>query len=266
MSTQSLIDSAKARKSDRKATAPKKVPAKRNPKPTAKKQQPSLLDFTTAMKRGKKSATVAAKKVVAEVAAAEALRIANSRNLAEWCCTDEGERTLRDAVRKNGKFALCSCASDRDDLCAEVVVVLLELKTGPVDPVAFDKFLLEIVQKVAKKTRNAKLAEKGRPMDTDVMAAVVPCEASAKAEEPSLTFAADQKSESANLRIRVQKALKLLTPQQQESLKARFFFKMNLSEMAKKEGLGLSTIRMRLYRAKKKLASILDSDARRLAA
>jgi len=159
-----------------------------------------------------------------------------------------------------------------DDLTSEYVVLLLERELdAPADETAFLAWFKELARETAVRFHYAaKEQERGYGRtdmaedEADVIDGAVDPD-SLPDGEPEFVYCSEVVAREESMRTRVEDALAKLSKEQRAAVKARFFRPTNLAEVSKSQGMGDSTLRMRLLRAKTRLATLIDRDAFALA-
>jgi RNA polymerase sigma factor (sigma-70 family) len=182
-------------------------------------------------------------------------------DVAAWMATESGYDHLTTLARKVAGLAM----STADDMVSEIAVVLLENATSA--PKTEAKFIVwagEQAEAVAKRLRDERLRYAATPTDTDILAATV--EEGDDDNETEFEFCSELIAHERKLKSRVRTALSKLTEQHREAIHARYFAGVSLTDVAAERGGCNSSERMRLLRAKKKLATLIDSNGYALAA
>lgn len=189
----------------------------------------------------------------------------SKRRVAEWLAEDESCAVVRKAARKVRGLAM----SDIEDITSEITLALLE-HDKPVSPDAetFVEWLDELAYAVAGRMRTGELSQPGRPVDAEVLQAVAESEADDLDEflEPQFTHAAEMEKWIKNRAARIRRAMGKLTADHRDILIERFFKGGNLAASARGDAGCDSRNRTRLWRAKKKLGSLIDSSGYALSA
>lgn len=173
--------------------------------------------------------------------------------LAEWLAGESSFKVVQKLARKHKALAM----GDAEDLASEVVVALLEHECpADAEGEGFVAWVETVVQTVAGKLRNVELRE-ARAVDGEVLQAVV---AEEEEGEPPFEKAEDMMRFLANRKDHIRRALGKLSEGQRKAIVDRYFRNTNLAEQAKGEGGCDSRDRMRLLRAKKRLAQLIDAD------
>ena len=183
----------------------------------------------------------------------------SKRNTGEWLATEVAYKVVRAAARKHRGLSL----SDLDDLTQELVVAVLEAVVAPADEAEFAEWLDRTAYKVAGGMRNEELEQPGS-VDTEVLAATVvgraECELTTEEE-----WEAWEKANKARA-ARIKRALKKLSDDHRAIIVERFFKKANLAQSAREDEACDSRDRTRLWRAKRRLAELVDADGYAVAA
>lgn len=183
----------------------------------------------------------------------------SKRNTGEWLATEGAYKAVRAAARKHRGLSL----SDLDDLTQELVVAVLEAGVAPADEAEFAAWLDRTAYKVAGGLRNEELEQPGC-VDTEVLAATV-----VGREECELTTEGEwdewEKANKARA-ARIKRALKKLSDDHRAIIVERFFKKANLAQSARADEACDSRDRTRLWRAKRRLAELVDADGYAVAA
>jgi RNA polymerase sigma factor (sigma-70 family) len=183
-------------------------------------------------------------------------------DVAMWLTTTVAYTTLKDFARRVRKLA----KSETDDITSELALILLERKDAV--PPTEEQFLVwveELSVEVAKRLRNADMRSPGVATDTEVLAATVTAQDDCEPELP-FTHCSELVAFEKARRERIKRALGKLTDGHREAITARFFSGAVLSDVAAEQGMCDSSHRMRLLRAKKKLATLIDADGYALSA
>ena len=186
-----------------------------------------------------------------------------------WLTTDAGYTLIKQFARQFKGLAKIST----DDLTSEYVVLLLEReKDAPATEADFLVWFEELARETAVRFH---YAAKEQPQgygtaqladgEADVMANAVDPE-SMPDGEPEFVYCGELVAREEALQTRVEDALAQLSKEQRAAVKARYFKPTNLAAASKVQGMGDSTLRMRLLRAKAKLTTLIDSEAFALAA
>jgi RNA polymerase sigma factor (sigma-70 family) len=177
-------------------------------------------------------------------------------DVAGWMTTTAAYSTLKDFARRVKKLA----KSDTDDVTSELALALLEQKdAAPATEELFLVWVGEVAEQVAKRMRNAEQRSPGTATDTDVLAATITQQDDNEPELP-FTHCSELVAYEKNRRDRIKRALGKLTDAHREVITAKFFAGVALSTVAAEQDMCDSSHRMRLLRAKKRLATLIDAD------
>jgi len=158
----------------------------------------------------------------------------------------------------------CKSADDLDNLLADIAVSVLESTDAPIHEDEFTRWLDGLGKKSACGILSTEQEQPGS-MDTDIIGAVVVDESQIE-DEPMFENASEMVKYERNLRARVKRAISKLSVAHQDVLTKKYFSKLSLTDTAKAAGRCASSDRMRLLRAKKKLAELIDYHGYTLAA
>ncbi len=184
-----------------------------------------------------------------------------SFDVAGWMAGDDSLDIISGFARRVAAFS----RAELDDLTSEIAVALLERQHEA--PATEDEFLIwaEVVaEDVAKRLRNADMRNPGVATDTDILAETVTQYDGD--DEPLFETCAELVAHEQARAKRIKRVLAKLSEQQRQVIRDKFFRGRHLSAAAAESQMCDSSHRMRLLRAKRKLATLIDADGYALAA
>lgn len=185
-------------------------------------------------------------------------KTSKSIETAVWLCLECSLETIQGLADKNRALSKI----DVEDLQQEILVAIIEAKTMPNGVKEQDEWLTKLAYDTACRLRNNERMQP-QAMDGEVMGEMF----EAYDDEPEYEFetCAELAKYERNLKARVKRAVAKLSVEHRQVITDKFLSGKILSEEAEEKGMCDSAIRTRLYRAKNKLKTMIDSSGYALA-